>query len=198
MANGPWSTSALGRAVVLSRDASFCPPCPVQCVAVACAYEAAAEILAAPTLALVVDLRALARRHLRLLEIARHLGVEILASGPLPAGMNAGDLGGVRLIALADLPAELGRLAAAEPRPVPAPTLAVPEGEPSQETPGPLPETSQSEIRPAEPEEPPPRPAAPPAAHLAPAKLREPAAQTPSLDQVLTSEELSALLENQP
>src|ERR1035437_4260581 len=114
--NGPRSTLAVGRAVVLSRNAAFCPDSPARCVVVPCAYEAAAELLAAPTLALVIDLRALGRRHLRLLDIARQLGVEILASGPLPAGMNADELSGVRLVSTAGMAAELGRLCRAEGR----------------------------------------------------------------------------------
>lgn len=74
-------------------------------------YEAAAELLAAPAAALVVDLRLLAGKHLRLLEIARSLDVEVLAVGSLPIGMTAEDLSGVRLIARRDLPGLLQALA---------------------------------------------------------------------------------------
>ena len=75
-----------------------------QFVPVTTAYEAAAEILIAPTVALVVDLRMLRGRHLRLLEIARQNGVEVLGFGSVPAGLSSDDLSAVRLIGLADLP----------------------------------------------------------------------------------------------
>lgn len=74
-------------------------------------YEAAAELLAARAEALVVDLRLLGGKHLRLLEIARTQGVEILAVGSLPIGMTAEDLSGVRLISRRDLGGALAALA---------------------------------------------------------------------------------------
>jgi hypothetical protein len=77
------------------------------CISVASAYEAAAEILAAPAAALVIDLRMMAVRHLRLLQIARVGGAEVLAIGGIPSGLTAEDLSGVRLIARAELRAAL-------------------------------------------------------------------------------------------
>jgi len=91
-----WSTNGRGIGVVLARTES--------------GYEAAAELLAAPAAALVVDLRLLGGKHLRLLEIARSLGVEVLAVGSLPIGMSAEDLSQVRLIARRDLPRALEAL----------------------------------------------------------------------------------------
>ncbi len=81
-----------------------------ECIVVASAYEAAAEILSAPTGAMVLDLRLLPVRHLRLLETARQMGVEILAVGSVPVGLTSEDLSGVRLTARADLPNAITRL----------------------------------------------------------------------------------------
>ncbi|MBS3734583.1 MAG: hypothetical protein KGY99_06605 [Phycisphaerae bacterium] len=73
-------------------------------VATPSGYEAAAELLAAPASALVVDLPLLGRRHLALLGLAQRLGAELLGVGELPAGLSADELAGVRLTA----PAKLG------------------------------------------------------------------------------------------
>jgi hypothetical protein len=79
----------------------------VECVSVANPYEAAAEIIASPAMAVVIDLRLMAPRHLRLLQIARAQGAELLAVGAIPAGLSAEDLSGVRLTARAELKAVL-------------------------------------------------------------------------------------------
>jgi len=104
------------RIVVLSQDSSLAwspdgRGAGVVCVHAPSGYEAAAELLAAATTALVVDLRLLAGRHLRLLELARDLHVEVFAVGSLPIGMTAEDLSGVRLMARGDLPAAVRALA---------------------------------------------------------------------------------------
>lgn len=83
----------------------------VECVRVASAYEAAAEILAASTGVLVVDLRLVRGGHLRLLEIARRMNVEVLAVGTVPPDLTSEDLSGVRMMARADLPEAMQRLA---------------------------------------------------------------------------------------
>ena len=103
------------RAVVLSRDPAFVPGQlgQVKLVLVASAYEAAADILSAPTVALVVDLRSLSRRHVRLLDIAHQMGCEVLAAGTVPAGMNTSDLHDVRLVAPGQLSEVLAQAAAA-------------------------------------------------------------------------------------
>jgi hypothetical protein len=74
-------------------------------------YEAAAEILAEPALALVIDLSCLTPPHRKLLRVAREAGVEVFGVGSLPAGMSAEDLSGVRLISTGDLPDLLARTA---------------------------------------------------------------------------------------
>ncbi len=171
-------TLADARVVVLCGPRVEGPPSElkdVQTVYVPTAYEAAAEMLAAPTVALVADLRLVGRRHLRLLAIARQMGVEVFAVGVVPTGLTGEDLSGVRMIALADLPEALRRLAEAD---WPAP----------------------SEPKPAAPAEAPadlatkeaaPQPAAPP--------VEPPVEKSPpsSPSALLTPEELSALLENE-
>ena len=102
------------RVVMLSRDGaeiakSLAPV--MDTLRAGSAYEAAAAILAAPTAALVLDLRLMPQRHLRLLEIARRMDVEILAVGAVPAGLTSEDLSGVRLMARGDLLKALGSLA---------------------------------------------------------------------------------------
>ena len=107
--------------VVILSSAAFGdgePDIPgVECVRAAGSYEAAAELLAAPAAALVVDLWRLTGRHIRLLEIARRMEVEVLAVGAIPAGLTSEDLSGVRLTAKADVPKALGRLVRQEPVP---------------------------------------------------------------------------------
>lgn len=110
------------RVIVLSPDAACASQESaalseqgVQVVRVTTAYEAAAELIAEPAVALVVDLRLLGPRHLRLLTIAREGQVEILAVGGLPPGMNSEDLSGVRLVSRADLPGALNKIAAPAP-----------------------------------------------------------------------------------
>ena len=75
--------------VVILSSAAFGdgePDIPgVECVRAAGSYEAAAELLAAPAAALVVDLRRLTGRHIRLLEIARGRA-RLPEHGKRPAG----------------------------------------------------------------------------------------------------------------
>lgn len=73
------------------------------------AYEAAAEVLAEPTAVLVMDLRLLAVRDERLVEIARSCGTAMLGIGALPAGMSAAALSGVTLVAEPHLDVEIAR-----------------------------------------------------------------------------------------
>jgi len=94
---------------------------------VSSAYEAAAEVLSAPTLALVIDLAALTGRHLRVLEIARSMDVEMIGFGEVPAGMSSAELSGVRLVAPQAVGESLRRLAEAEsPPPTAGPAPARP------------------------------------------------------------------------
>jgi len=122
------------RVVLLSRDPSPGTELPssepaFQLVPVRSAYEAAAEILAAPTLALVIDLGAMPRRHLRLIQVARQMEVEMLAFGRLLPDLSTEDISGVRLISRRDLSEALHRLAA------PAKASAAPEVPPPPERP---------------------------------------------------------------
>jgi hypothetical protein len=103
------------RAVVLSpggalRSAVAGGGAALECIFVATAYEAAAELIAAPALAIVIDLRLMGPRHLRLLQIARERRVEMLAVGSIPPGLTAEDLSGIRLLARADVKPALQRL----------------------------------------------------------------------------------------
>ncbi len=177
----------------------------VQTVYVPTAYEAAAEILVAPTVALVADLRLVGRRHLRLLAIARQMGVEVFAVGVVPTGLTGEDISGVRMIALADLPEALRRLAAAdwpapsEPQPAApaeAPTtetiLELIEELPSVTPVGEAPADRATEDAAAQPPTPPAEP--PVAPPVAPAIEKS---QPSSPSALLTPEELSALLENE-
>lgn len=79
----------------------------IACEQVASPYEAAAAMLAAPTAAVGVDMRLLTRKHLRMLDLARKLGVEVLGTGAIPAGLSADDLRGVRLLGRSELTEEL-------------------------------------------------------------------------------------------
>ena len=76
------ANSNLRVVILCAGSGSDTPPqLPAQCVRAASGYEAAAEILSAPTAALVVDLRILNRGHIRLLEVARQMDTEVLAVG---------------------------------------------------------------------------------------------------------------------
>lgn len=116
-------SSSVRRVVVLSRDRGFAElqggaaPASEQIVRVPNGYEATAEILAEDAAALLIDLRALGSRHLRLLEVARETGVEMLVVGTMPAGMSSDVLSGARLLARSDLPDTIGRIVGEEMRP---------------------------------------------------------------------------------
>jgi len=74
-----------------------------QFVRVSTAYEAAAELLAGPADALVVDLRLLKSAHMPLLDIARRRAVELLGTGALPWGASSDQLAGMKLVARGQL-----------------------------------------------------------------------------------------------
>jgi hypothetical protein len=77
----------------------------------ASAYEAAAELLAGPAEALVIDLRLLRPCHVRLIEIAGQVGAKVLGVGSLPAWATNGRLGGLRRVDPKELAQVLGTLA---------------------------------------------------------------------------------------
>ncbi len=98
------------RVVVVSSDGLLTPQeqarlsaAGVACEQVTSPYEAAAALLAAPATAVAVDLPVLNRGHLRMLEMARKLGVSVLATGAIPAGLTGEDLRGVRLLSRTEL-----------------------------------------------------------------------------------------------
>jgi len=82
----------------------------LQWIPVSSSYEAAAEILSAPTEAIVVDLTILSKGHMKLLDVARQMGTEVLAVGAIPTGLTSEDLSGVRMISKAGLTDMLRRL----------------------------------------------------------------------------------------
>jgi len=99
--------------VILSRDQSLGSHLEDQCgrdvalTLVPTGYEAAAEILAAPAAAVVIDFRALGPAHRPLLEIARRMHLEVLGTGSLPTGPGLDGFRHVRLVAPEELPRAL-------------------------------------------------------------------------------------------
>jgi len=64
----------------------------LECVCVAGAYEVAAEVLAAPTDAVVLDMSLLTSAQVGLLEVVRTMDIPILAFGTLRSGLGAEQL----------------------------------------------------------------------------------------------------------
>lgn len=220
------STSNGGRRViVLSPDAAAdrrqlaqLEHAGIQCIRVATGYEAAAELIAAPSIALVIDLRLLGPRHLRLLQIARDLSVEMLAVGAVPPSMTPEDLSGLRLMSREALSGQLLAVAAAAANgiaatPVPpseqdetAPSHAASptshadqEPHAAMESPSPVPAAPRDEAATNGIYEPQSAPAAAPsvaaAAPVTPAATDAKPSQPVSPRLLLTPEEISALLE---
>jgi len=125
------TTSVSASIVVLTRDAALAARLEAlgngaRCTVVASGYEAAAEILAGPVAALVVDFRALGPAHVRLLGLARRRSVELLGMGKPPEGLSIAQLSGMRLVSADDLPAAIRRAAAPPPAPAAPPAVEVP------------------------------------------------------------------------
>jgi hypothetical protein len=158
-------------------------------------YEAAAELLAEPPIAVVIDLRCLTPGDLPLIEMTRQRSLEVLAVGSVPAGMTTTDLSGVRLSTRDHLSALLDGLAVSSPSGGQVPVS-------SQAVGGESPELSSlaRSIREASRAG---RKAAPPPAEQkakAKAKVKTKATNEPpddSPDELLTSAELAALLEDE-
>ncbi|HET6428821.1 MAG TPA: hypothetical protein VFJ30_10450 [Phycisphaerae bacterium] len=74
------------------------------------AYQAAAEMLAEPAAALVVDLGRITAGHAGLLSLAGRLGVPVIAFGEVSADLGADALGSARLITREGLPEALDRI----------------------------------------------------------------------------------------
>lgn len=113
---GRETTPSPRRAVIFTshavgRIAPAGPQANLECVVVASAYEACAELLADPAAVLVIDLRLLRPCHVRLIELARRAGAELLGVGPLPAWANSDQLGGLRLLGQGQLAEALQTLA---------------------------------------------------------------------------------------
>jgi len=96
--------------IILSRDAAFArgaleggSDASRCCLRVTSPYEAAAELIEDAPAALIVDLRCLTPGDLPLIEMARRGDVEVLAVGAIPLGVATSDLSGVRLAVLGHL-----------------------------------------------------------------------------------------------
>jgi len=199
------------RVVVLSRDPALasrltglCAP-GIEIARVASGYEAGAEILADPAAAMVVDFRALGSAHGRLLDVARRMDVAMLGVGTLPVGMSTEGLSGIGLVSTADLPGALEKLAAAAAESA-APAEAPPSAPPAPEPPAPEPPRKKRARRkkakkaakrtPGDDAE--PKADADAAAPAPPAEHQPRSAPPQSPSDLLTPEELTALLENEP
>ena len=184
------------RVIVLSRQAAFASlrdqdgGADGQFVHVTTAYEAAAEILANPTAVLVIDLQAFASRHVRLLEIARKAGAEMLLAGPVPAGMNTQVLSGAKLMGADDLSSAVESILAEK-----AEAVADKSEKPPEEL-----GNVQPDKTPARPQTKTILTAA--KLHRKPAQADDERGDQPSEDRLasplLTAEEISALLGDQP
>ena len=113
----------LGRKIIiLSRDGSLARAAGGEnstsryhCLRVPSPYQAAAELLVEFPFAMVIDLRCLRPGDLPLIEMARQRGLEVLAVGAVPLGITTTDLSGVRLAARGRLPMLLDGLAESQP-----------------------------------------------------------------------------------
>jgi len=159
-----------------------------RCLRVTNPYEAAAELLAEPPLAMVIDLRCLAPGDLPLIEMARQRGLEVLAVGSVPLGITTTDLSGVRLSARDHLSGMLEELAGSLPSGGQVPVSP-------QAHPGESPELSSlaRSIRKASRS----KRKAPKAPKPAPKAKAEDKPPVESSDELLTKEELAALLEDE-
>lgn len=175
------------RVVALSRQGSLRVVAGLELVTCISAYEAAAEILAAPASALVVDLGDLLPRHMGLLDLARRRGLEMFAFGSGQLPLSAEDLNGLRLVSLSELPMALECLL---PSPPARPAELDPPGKcaeatlaPAKSQPDELVEIDSLQVA-VQWNAPPPQPDTPQARPELPSAL-------------LSPEELSALLEDQ-
>ncbi|MBC8373115.1 MAG: hypothetical protein ISS69_16980 [Phycisphaerae bacterium] len=183
------------KVIILSRDASLARAAQGEnskphyhCLRVLNPYEAAAELLAELPLAMVVDLRCLAPGDLPLIEMARRRSLEVLAVGSVPLGITTTDLSGVRLAARDHLSPLLEGLAVSSSSAGQAPVA-------SQAHPGESPELSSlaRSIKKASRG----KRKAPKTSQPAPKAKAEDKPPVESSDELLTKEELAALLEDE-
>ncbi len=112
---GPNRGVSPARVVLLSREESFCAPERLagllgHCIRVESPYEAAAELLAAPAVAMVIDLRCFSARHAPLIKIASHMGAETIGCGRVPQSLPENAYSGMHLLAAKDLASRIQRL----------------------------------------------------------------------------------------
>jgi hypothetical protein len=199
------------KVIVLSRDAMFAQAAQsdnstsqYRCLRVTSPYEAAAELLAEPPLAIVVDLRCLTPGDLPLIEMARQRGLEVLAVGAVPLGVTTTDLSGVRLSARDHISVHLENLAS-----LPLSGEQVPVSPQTDSAQGPelsslaqwINNNKTSPTVRTEPQTPTPPPARtnadPPVGETEPETRANDATPIDSPNDLLTREELTALLEDQ-
>ncbi len=146
----------------------------IELVRVRSGYEAAAEMLSAPTAALLVDLGRIGPTHLPLLALARKLEMPVVAFGTISADLPTGDIRQLTLVSPPGVSAALAdALHLAEPEPVAEAAVEAPPAEPAVE------EAAAAE-----------EPARP-----VPASLQ---ARTPAAQEGLSQAELDALLGDAP
>jgi len=168
-------------------------------------YEAAAELLSAGADAIVLDLELMARQHVGLLALARHAGAKVFVAGRLPKDMGSDELSGVMLLGEEELPAAIDGFSAPAPegeRPAQAPATEPEQSVRPDEAPplsrdepgaGQAEEAFSPENRQAEPGS---RAAESAGPADSPANRDRQVPLRPS--ELLTPEELSALLEDEP
>ena len=136
------------------------PPLPedVSIVRTASGYEAAVEILKAPTAALAADLACIPSAHVRLLDVAARMDVPVVLFGTVSAAIPQAALQGLRLANQAELAQVLRELLTPPPTPAEAPkpvapaqSQAAPARLTSAKTPAPVPPPRRAIPVPGEP-----------------------------------------------
>lgn len=134
------------------------PPLPedVSIVRTASGYEAAVEILRAPTAALAADLACIPSAHVRLLDVAARMDVPVVLFGTVAAAIPQAALQGLRLANQAELAQVLRELLTPPPTPAEAPKPVAPAQSPparltSAKTPAPVPPPRRAIPVPGEP-----------------------------------------------
>lgn len=179
-----------GRVVVLSNDPSLRAELArpgLDLTATPTAYQAAAEIIAEKPLVLVIDLKALSKNDLKLLDLAKTLGCPLAGVGDAPRWLDAQ---GLRMFARAQASQALAEFAQA-PEPTPEPAPAEQPAQQAEQAGEPEPEQEFAVS---------PPPARPPQGGYQPQGDPSPPEPIERINPstLLTADELSALLENEP